>query len=250
MKVAGLWRYPVKSMQGEPLEVAAVGPSGLEGDRRWAVQVEESGRILSAKREGRLLAARAATTDTVEVRLPSGQVFAGTGPETDRALSAWLEQPVHLVEADGTSVPTFESQVDADDDTSETVTWEGHPAAFVDSNPVHVLSTATLRAVAAERPDLDWAIARFRPNVVVDAPGDERIEDDWVGRRLSVGEVELEVVKRCDRCVMVTRPQAGGVDRQLDVLRHLSRVAGGNLGVLARVRRPGTARAGDPVALA
>jgi uncharacterized protein YcbX len=31
-----VWRYPVKSMAGEPLEAADVGWHGLEDDRRWA----------------------------------------------------------------------------------------------------------------------------------------------------------------------------------------------------------------------
>jgi hypothetical protein len=35
-QVVGLWRYPVKSMAGEPLRAAEVSWHGLAGDRRWA----------------------------------------------------------------------------------------------------------------------------------------------------------------------------------------------------------------------
>jgi uncharacterized protein YcbX len=35
-EVAGLFRYPVKSMRGETLEVADLGWHGLDGDRRLA----------------------------------------------------------------------------------------------------------------------------------------------------------------------------------------------------------------------
>jgi uncharacterized protein YcbX len=239
VRLVGLWRYPVKSMQGEALESAELVPVGLSGDRRYGVRADESGRILSAKREGRLLTARATRPDALEIALPNGEILDGLGSATDAALSAWLSRPVRLVEAQPEDVATFESQSDMADDDSASVTWEGPAGAFVDSSPVHLITTASLRFMQAQRPDLDWDIARFRPNLVLDVPGSERIEDDWVGRLASVGEVQLEIIKRCERCVMVTRPQPGGLDRQLGVLTHLSRVAESTFGVLARVVRPG-----------
>jgi uncharacterized protein YcbX len=246
--VVGLWRYPVKSMLGEALDAAELGAFGIAGDRRYGVQVEESGRILSAKRDGRLLTARAATTDSVRISLPTGETLDGPGPSTDRALSSWLQRSVRLVEANR-EVPTFERQVDDLDDASASATWHGCPGALVDSSPVHVLTTASLRAMAVQRPDLDWSVARFRPNLLVDVAGDERVEDAWVGRRCSVGEVRLEIIKPCERCVMVTRPQAGGLDRQLGVLTHLAQVADSSLGVLALVARPGAVALSAPVSL-
>jgi uncharacterized protein len=35
-RVAGLWRYPVKSMAAESLDHVEVSWHGLAGDRRWA----------------------------------------------------------------------------------------------------------------------------------------------------------------------------------------------------------------------
>ena len=37
MRVTELWRFPVKSLQGERLDSVFVGPDGLEGDRRFAI---------------------------------------------------------------------------------------------------------------------------------------------------------------------------------------------------------------------
>jgi uncharacterized protein len=239
VEIVGLWRYPVKSMQGEGRDQVDVGPFGIAGDRRWGVQVLDSGRVLSAKREGRLLQAEAATTDSVAIFLPSGRCLSGVGPTTDAALSRWLERPVRLVEANSDTTPTFESQAEQADDASGTITWQGRPGGFVDSSPIHLLTTASLRAVRAERPDLDWQIRRFRPNLLIDVPGNERVEDEWIGRRCTVGSVEIEIVKACGRCVMTTRVQPGGIERQLGVLTHLSQVADGNFGVLGRVVRPG-----------
>ncbi|HLH45587.1 MAG TPA: MOSC N-terminal beta barrel domain-containing protein [Acidimicrobiales bacterium] len=248
MHVVGLWRYPVKSMQGEALDAATVIPTGIAGDRRWGVQSIESQRVLSAKREGRLLEARGETADPVLVTLPTGERLAGPGPAADAALTAWLGRPVRLAEA-GSDEPTFESQSDYSDDESDTVTWDGRPGSFVDSSPVHLVTTATLRAMGAERPDLDWQLPRFRPNLVVDAPGDERVEDGWVGRRCTVGEVELLIVKPCTRCVMVTRRQPGA-QRQPEILSHLTHTAAAALGVLGRVVRTGAIGLGDAVDLA
>jgi uncharacterized protein YcbX len=193
--------------------------------------------------------ARAATTDSVRISLPTGETLNGLGPSTDRGLTSWLGRSVRLVEATNEEVPTFERQADDLDDASASGTWQGCPGAFVDSRPLHVLTTATLRAMALQRPDLDWNVTRFRPNLLVDVVGDERIEDAWVGRHCSVGDVRLEIIKRCERCVMVTRPQPGGLDRQLGVLTHLTQVAKSNLGVLARVTRPGTVALGSDLSL-
>jgi uncharacterized protein YcbX len=247
VEVAGVFRYPVKSMQGEALDTAEFATSGIAGDRRWGVQLEESGRILSAKREGRLMMAGASTSTTVVISLPSGESLSGLGPGTDATLSAWLGRRVRLVEAEEQTTPTFERQADDADDNSETVTWPGRPGSFVDSSPVHLLTSASLRALRRQRPDLDWRLARFRPNLLVDAPGDERIEDSWVGRRCVVGDVALEIVKPCRRCVMVTRLQPQGLHRQPDVLSHLLLSAAGCLGVLARVVTPGPVSLHDVV---
>jgi uncharacterized protein len=247
VEIAGLWRYPVKSMQGEALSDADIGMSGIAGDRRWGVEVGDSRHILSAKREGRLLTARATTSDTVVISLPSGQCLTGVGSDTDTALSNWLGRTVRLVEAEDDTTPTFDSQEDEADDTSPTRSWQGRPGRFVDSSPLHLLTTASLRAMQRQRPDLDWRIARFRPNLLVDADDSERVEDDWVGRRCLLGQVEVEIFKPCKRCVMVTRVQPGGVDRQLGVFSHLASSWAGNLGVLGRVVRPGTVSLGDAV---
>ena len=59
MKVAGLWRYPVKSMQGEFRDSVVLDNDGVEGDRRFGVLDPASGTIISAKKDGRLLEARA-----------------------------------------------------------------------------------------------------------------------------------------------------------------------------------------------
>jgi uncharacterized protein YcbX len=281
VRVAALWRYPVKSVQGEPLAVAELTATGIAGDRRWAVADAETGTILSAKRVGRLLMASARTTDPVTITLPDGTELHGPGPRTDDALSSWLERPVRLV-GQTDAVPTFERQADDTDDHSPTITWTGRPGSFVDSSHLHLLTTASLRVASRQRPDLDWSPRRFRPNVLLDvgaedhpgSPGDGRVEDGriedsrvedgwiedcwiedgrvedgWIGDRLRLGTAEVIVTKPCRRCVMVTRPQPSGLELQRDVLAHLAATAENALGVRADVHLIGHVAVGDTAVL-
>ncbi len=45
MRISELWRYPVKSMQGERLPAVKVQADGLDGDRRWGVRDEHTGPL-------------------------------------------------------------------------------------------------------------------------------------------------------------------------------------------------------------
>ncbi|MBO0730969.1 MAG: MOSC domain-containing protein, partial [Acidimicrobiaceae bacterium] len=202
--------------------------------------------VLSAKREGRLLLARAALAGGLRITLPAGDVITEPGRDADEALSAWLGYPVRLAAADPGAAPTFETQGDFYDDDSGTVTWEGVAGSWVDSRPVHLLTTAVLGNMAAERPDLDWSVERFRPNVLLDGTPQDLPEGQI---DLAFDGVSLRVDKPCERCVMTTRPQPradgnGGLPRQLDVLRHLQHTREGNFGVLARVVAGGRVQVG------
>src|SRR5437763_11959924 len=93
MRVSELWRYPVKSLQGEQVDSVAVTADGLEGDRRFAIYDVETGFGLTARRVPELLFASARWRDDglVEITLPDG-----SRPREDDALSAWLGRPVDL----------------------------------------------------------------------------------------------------------------------------------------------------------
>ena len=115
--------------------------------------------------------------------------------------------------------------------------WDAFPGAqgaFHDSSRTRVslVSTATLGT---------WDRRRFRANVVLAGEG----EDALVGRRVRLGGAELDVVKQIDRCVMVTRPQPGGIGRDTGVLKTIHRQREGYLAVGALVTRPGPVAVGD-----
>ena len=248
MQVIEVWRHPVKSLQGERLRVGTIEAGGLAGDRVWGLRDRATGKVLTGRREPPLLTASARLDGdgTPHITLPDGRTAAGPGPATDATLSGWLGRPVTLVSAAGAPPGVGEYFGDATDDTSRVLEWTMPAGRFVDSLPLLVLTTASLRAGAATHPGAAWVVRRFRPNLVVEAEGTEWIEDSWCGRSLRVGEVELSVEAPCGRCTMVTRPQPG-LSRDLDVYRTLLSLHEGTIGVLASVTTPGTVRPGDTV---
>src|SRR5262245_7938531 len=89
--VAAITRYPVKSMQGEALPSATLGPLGIDGDRQWGIVDLDSGHVLTGKRTGQLLDASAHTADGGPVvDLPDASSLT-PGAEADAALSDWLD---------------------------------------------------------------------------------------------------------------------------------------------------------------
>ena len=233
MHVVELWRYPVKSLQGERVDAVAVTADGLHGDRRYGIVDEATGLVLTARREPRLLFAFArADGDDVEITLPDGSVT-----RDDTALSEWLGRPVRLRRCEAGSAGRYEAQLDYEhEDTAAWVSWEGPTGPFHDSSRsrLSVVSQGTIGT---------WEPRRFRANVLLSGDG----EDAFVGTTIRVGDVGLEVTKQIDRCQMVTRAQPGGIDRDVDVLRAIHKGRAGNLAVGALVVQPGTLRVGDAV---
>lgn len=232
-EVLALWRYPVKSMQGEALGAAAIGPRGIVGDRGWAVVDQETGLALTGRRAPELLFAHAALVDDdVRIILPDGSVAAD-----DAALSAWLGRSVVLTRANATTSGTYEIAPDFEhEDRGEWAQWSGPTGTFHDSTrtQVSIIGAGTVG---------DWDMRRFRPNVVIDGTG----EDAWFGATVGIGSATVDVAKLIDRCVITTRPQPGDIERDLDVLRTINRGTG-TLGIGTLVRTPGTVRVGDVVA--
>jgi uncharacterized protein len=247
-RIGAIWRYPVKSFQGERLDCAVLEANGLRGDRCWGVRDELTGRILTGRREPQLLLASATVAENGEpqITLPDGERLRGAGPWKEAALSAWLGRPVTLAGVDGTPVAKAEFFADATDDASPAVEWTMPPGRFVDAMPLLVLTTASLRAGAALHPTGEWNVRRFRPNLLLDVDGDGWVEDGWCGRWLHVDGVDLIPHQPCVRCTMVTRPQPG-LDRDLDIHKTLSRHHDGTLGVWTQVHTPGTVQTGGSV---
>ena len=251
LHVAELWRYPVKSLLGERLPSLRLVDDGVEGDRMWGIQDRHDGRILTARREPRLLFAssRLAAGDLPVITLPDGQELAGTGPVTDAALSVWLGKPVTLIAASESNAARAEYFADATNDASQAIEWTMPEGRFVDAFSVLVLTTAGLRGGAVAYPAGAWDVRRFRPNILIQLDGEGWLEDAWAGRRLSVGSAQLIPRQRCIRCTMVNRAQPG-LDRDVNIYKTLHRTHQGEAGMWTQVMHPGSISEGDVVEVA
>jgi MOSC domain-containing protein len=279
--VTGLWRYPVKSMQGERLQSASAGLRGLAGDRGWAVIDVETGKVASAKRPKLWLTlldcaaayAREPEADggagTVRITLPDGREVSSDDPDRDRLLSEALGRSVTMEcrAAEGASydLSVRDAQgleaADPDQLTDSRVAMYAPPGTFFDTSTLHVLTTNTLGALAEAHPEGRWDSRRFRPNVLVEldeAPASGFAESEWVGRSLELGDrTRADVLAQMPRCVMTTVPQRE-LPRDPLILRTLAEqnrveIPGYGVyacvGVLANISAEGTLSEGDPVAL-
>lgn len=233
MRVLELWRYPVKSLQGEQVDSVAATDDGLEGDRRFAIYDVETGLGLTARRVPELLFGSARWRDDggVEITLPDG-----SDARDDDALSGWLGRPVELRSLDAEVARRYENPaVDFEQEIERD--WEifdGAPGAFHDSPGARVslVSNSTIGS---------WDRRRFRSNVLLDGDG----EDALVGSQAVLGDAELDVGMQIERCVMVTRPQTGDIERDLSVLRTIAQERNARLAVGALVTKPGRVEVGD-----
>jgi uncharacterized protein YcbX len=287
--VAALWRFPVKSMQGEQLAEVELGSGGIAGDRAYGLIDRETGKVASAKSVklfSRLFECRAAFVEPpragappppVSIELPGGATVRSDSADCDRALSSFLGREVTLADAAPSdyTIDNYLPDVEGNDPAGRRdVTLPTKlgaalfaelgakspvsPEAFFDAFPISLVTTSTLAGFSELKPESRFVERRFRMNLTVGTREGGFLENHWVRRELEVGDgVRLRVRVPASRCVMTTLPQSD-LPRDIGVLRAMVEhnrldIAGKRYpcaGVFAVVMMPGTVRVGDPVALA
>jgi hypothetical protein len=276
--IVSVWRYPVKSMMGEELNVSEVSERGLLGDRSYALIDSSDGKVASAKNPRkwpRLFDFRAAlakvprvATDLppVHITLPDGTMVDSDQPSLNRILSQALAREVTL----GAIAPVAKQLVDPASpafrnlksenywpdieglEHRDTIRDYGLPeGTFFDAASVHLLTTATLDRLRMLYPQGRFEARRFRPNMVVQtAQGlEDFVENAWVGHTLAIGDsIRLSITRLCARCVMTTLPQ-GDLPNDPGILRTAARHNQASVGVYASVLQGGVVRRGDAVRL-
>ncbi|MEW6270687.1 MAG: MOSC N-terminal beta barrel domain-containing protein [Thermodesulfobacteriota bacterium] len=246
MILSALHVYPVKSCRGIAPARWQLDAFGLAGDRSWMV-VDERGTFLTQREEPRLALVEARFADDdgrgagvvlaapgrPELHLPPARAQAGDrevevwrhrGPAVDAGdaaagwMSAHLGRAARLV-----ALPRAHArQVDH--------AWfagDAH-AAFSDAYPLLLIGEASLEDLNARlrRP---LPMSRFRPNLVVRGAA-PYAEDRW--KRIRIGEIELDIVKPCARCVITTTEQTTGERDGTEPLATLATYRKTELGVL------------------
>ena len=208
-RIEGLWRYPVKTLAGEPITEAALTADGVPGDRLVHVRGPEG--VRTSRRHHRLLGLRGTLG-------PDGQALVNGLPwQSAEALA--------LVRA-------------AAGDDAWLAAYDG-PERF----DILPLLVATDGAVAAFGRD----IRRLRPNILIG--GVEGLaEVQWEDALLRVGQVVIRLDSLRGRCPMTT-VDPDTLERDPEGLRDIGRRFGGRLALNAEVLQPGVVRVGDPVIL-
>jgi uncharacterized protein YcbX len=243
--VVQVWRYPVKSFQGELVESLDLAPGGAVGDRTLAVVDPAAGKVLSAKRHAELLSASARLDgERVVLSLPDGSEHAADDPGVHAALSSWLGLEVRLEAPPVDRVLPMEMYTGMSDEDSPVFDWPGPPGTWLDLADAHWLTTASLAAIAATHPDGEWDVRRFRPTALIETSAGGFAEEAWTS--IGVGSVVSDVIMATPRCSMPSRAQPG-LSRDKAIGTTIRDANGNNLGVYASVTQSGRVRVGDNV---
>ena len=233
--VEAIFRYPVKSMGGEPLEAANLGWHGVEGDRRFAL---------------RKIHDRGGFPFLTASQLPDLVRFVPVRRGDDTPVGL----PAHVRTPDGDEIPVLGEELAA-----EVGRRCGTPVQMMqfnhgifDEGTLSVIALDTVHEIsrlAGQAPD----VRRFRPNVVVrlrrPAPFQE---DEWVGGALSFGEGDdapaIAVTMRDVRCSMVNF-DPDSASSAPEMMKAVVRLNQNNAGIYGAVTRIGRLAVGQPIFL-
>ena len=222
MKIKSLHIYPVKSGQGLDLQEVELRARGLTGDRRFML-VRKDGRFITQREKPQLAQLCVGMLESgITLKWPgSVQHIVNFLPADKRinvtvwrssvsavfvdddinvALSDWLGMQVALVFMDKAAQRL----------ANESWTKTPSEVSFADGYPVLVTTHASLGALNGHIVDEGGCpipMTRFRPNIVIEGT-QAWAENNW--QRIKIGDVVLDLVKPCARCIMTSIDQASG----------------------------------------
>ena len=250
MHIGALYRYPVKGLSPQPLESAQLeSDQCFPGDRLFALENGASGfdadaavhqpkiKFLMLMRNARLASLETHYDDAsgIFTIARQGKEVAQGNLSSDSGRAA---------------IETFFTDFCAGE-LRGAVRLLKAPSGFrfMDSKSgfVSLINLASVKMIGAAIGRMVDPL-RFRANLYLDGLEPWR-EFELVGKRLRIGEVRLEVLKRIDRCA-ATEVEPGSGFRDIDVVQTL-RAGFGHIdcGVYARVAQGGTLRLGDVVTI-
>ena len=232
-RISAIFRYPVKSMAGELLDVARLGWHGIDGDRRFAFRRlnDKSGfPWLTASKLPELILYKPLrlehdTADSLptHVRTPHGKEYELLGNELRDEISTRFGSDVELMNL---------------------------KHGIFDEGLISVISLGTVNSVERES-GRGVDLRRFRPNVVIETNNAEPFEEDkWVGQTLIFGEgndaAAVKITMRDERCVMINL-DPDTAERDSEVMKTVVRMNDNYAGVYSTVVRAGDLRVGQVV---
>lgn len=237
MHISSLHTYPVKSGRVIDVSASPIDLLGLEYDRRWVII--EKGRFISQRSHPQLARLIAILSkDKLSLSFEGAQYDLNLGaPKRMAEISVWkddfqasiYQDPVndwlskHLGgEFELASMDQAIRRRETDERASP------FDVSFADGYPILIATTASLQALndyVREQGETALPMSRFRPNIVIDG-AQPWAEDSW--KQIKIGNVIIDCVKPCTRCIMTTLDPISGEslgDISLKALTHLRRSA-------------------------
>lgn len=233
-RVTDIFRYPVKSMAGESLDVATLGWHGIEGDRRLAFRrLKDKSNFpwLTAGKLAELILYKPLGLDSAEllpthVRTPDGNEYELQSNELCEEISSRFGSEVELMNL---------------------------KAGVFDEASISVITRSTVLAIEREsgRGVGSCDLRRFRPNVVIETNSPNGFaEDTWVGRTLNFGEGDdcpaVKIYMKDERCRMVNL-DPDTAEKDVQIMRAVARLNKNYAGGYGAVVRAGELRIGQVV---
>lgn len=252
--IAAIYRYPVKGLSAEPLDLTTLAPGEcLPHDRRFAIALPSTRfdpqnpewlsktHFVMLMRDAALAHLRTGfdpETGVLTIVDESGPPLRARITEPEGAKQAadfiaeflgdGIARPLRIVEAPGHAFADARKKPNATADKYVSLINRGSIAALEEAveTPVDPL--------------------RFRANVYFDGPP-AWDELDWIGRDIVLGGARLRIVAPITRCA-ATEVNPDTAERDLDTVAALRRHFGHNLmGIYAEVTEGGEIAVGDPV---
>ncbi|WP_257351065.1 MOSC domain-containing protein [Pseudalkalibacillus decolorationis] len=229
-----IYRYPVKSLRGESLLESIVENYGLYGDRSHAfLDKTRRGEYLTARQAPNLLGYKAEFTEerkgptfpNVKITSPEGRIFNWD----DEALETEIET------VSGRRVSKVKYSPDRE-------------LLAVDDEHIHIITVQSLRKLEYLNGDT-LEPRRFRANFLISLEKDTPfLEDNWLGKRMMIGEVELEIKGHCPRCNIVNI-DPDKLELNYTLLKTIVQKRKSNFGIYASVVKKGTVKVGDEIVI-
>jgi uncharacterized protein YcbX len=252
--VAWISHCPVKGLAIRELERCELTEAGIAGDRAFFL-VDEEDRLVNSKGLGILQQVVPRYEDEAGVLtmvFPDGTTVS-RHVDLDGSLAArfWGE----IVDVSVVDGPWSEALSDFAGRSLRLVRPPGPATDRLRSGAATLLGTGSLRALSRILGVNDVDGRRFRMNFGIDGLR-EHEEDEWLGRRVRIGEAVVVPQGNVGRCAVTTQnPETGAPD--LDTLKALAAYRGSietteplPFGVYASVPQAGRVRVGDTVELA
>lgn len=260
MNVTAIWRYPVKSMMGEELNSAILTEHGIYGDRAYGVVDASTGKLANAKNPNKWPSMfqykasfikpvhQSKPIPPVRITLPDGSNIESSHEQVHDLLSKSFQHLVQLHTPSSNAIQ-FEGYIPENieelQDKGTVFTRTSPTNTFFDIAMVHLITTSTIDTLRELSPSSRIEPRRFRPNLIINTAGqDGFVEQNWIGKTVTIGNSTLRIIQPTKRCIMTTLAQ-GDLPKDPNVLRTLVQENDGNFGVYAEVLSGGEVKTGD-----